>query len=581
MQLVDALVTSLRDWNLRYLFGVSGANIEHVHDAVYRLGGPEFQSVFTKSEIGAAFMADCRSRVHKTLGVCCATSGGGMMNLAVGVAEAHNDSVPLLAIVGQPPTGLEGNGAFQDSSGLGRSVDGVEFWRSISKFTAKITEPDEFWKILRLAVTTALSGRPGPAVLLIPRDMYEQDVPPMPVDWPLDLAEVQHSKPADEQQVHQLYDALSAARSPALLLGTGVLRSPRSEAVIRLAQTLGIPVTTTLHAKGAFPNDDLLYRGTVGVAGEPSAHEYLNEEADLIVAVGTGLSIMTRHPIAAGLTSERLIVVNAELNDFIRHRQPRLAITADAGQVCQRLLQHAEREQVAPRFCEPLPRRRFVPVLAPELADGKEQQNTGPAGPNDTLLQSEAIETLEEFLPRGGHLLFDAGNCAAAALHYLRVPKGATSTIALGMGGMGYAIAGAVGAQLGSSAESRTIVVCGDGAFLMQGMEVHTAVDLGLPILFVVFNNGMHGMCVTRQQLFFDGRIEKSCLDFFLVSAILFLVSRTRSPDPDPRAPAERCSSSTTAFRRVPACWSCVSPDKSYRHSLPSCRRMHPRIRRE
>jgi acetolactate synthase-1/2/3 large subunit len=117
---------------------------------------------------------------------------------------------------------------------------------------------------------------------------------------------------------------------------------------------------------------------------------------------------------------------------------------------------------------------------------------------------------LQPYLPARGHVLFDAGNCSAAALHYLRIPASVSATIALGMGGMGYAIAGAVGAQLGFPAGSRTMVFCGDGAFLMLGPEVHTAVDQQLPILFVVFNNGMHGMCVTRQQLYFDGRIECS-----------------------------------------------------------------------
>src|SRR5262249_45747114 len=116
----------------------------------------------------------------------------------------------------------------------------------------------------------------------------------------------------------------------------------------------------------------------------------------------------------------------------------------------------------------------------------------------------------QPFLPTSGHVLFDAGNCAAAALHCLRIPANVSATIALGMGGMGYAIAAAIGAQMGSPRGSRTMVFCGDGAFLMLGAEGNTSVHYQLPILFVVFNNGMHGMCVTRQQLFFDGRIESS-----------------------------------------------------------------------
>ena len=158
MKLADALVTTLRDWGLGYLFGVSGANIEHLHDAVHRLGGERFRSVCAKSEVGAAFMADCRARVHRTLGVCCCTSGGGMMNLAVGVAEAFAESVPVLAIVGQPPTRLEGRGAFQDSSGIGRSVNAAGLWAAISKYQARITEPGQFWRCLDCAVTAAMSN---------------------------------------------------------------------------------------------------------------------------------------------------------------------------------------------------------------------------------------------------------------------------------------------------------------------------------------------------------------------------------------------------------------------------------------
>jgi acetolactate synthase-1/2/3 large subunit len=115
---------------------------------------------------------------------------------------------------------------------------------------------------------------------------------------------------------------------------------------------------------------------------------------------------------------------------------------------------------------------------------------------------------LEPHLPAGGHIVLDAGNCAAAALHLTDVPAGASSTIALGMGAMGYAIPGGVGAAIGSPEGTRTVVCAGDGAFLMLGFEIHVAVDLGLPVLFVVFNNGMHGMCATRQQVFFDSRIE-------------------------------------------------------------------------
>jgi acetolactate synthase-1/2/3 large subunit len=503
MKLAEALVTTLRDWGLEYLFGVSGANIEHLHDAVHRLGGDRFRSVCAKSEVGAAFMADCRARVHRTLGVCCSTSGGGMMNLAVGVAEAFAESVPLLAIVGQPPTKLEGRGAFQDSSGIGRSVNADGLWAAISKYQARITDPAQFWHCLDSAVTAAMSGRPGPAVLLIPRDLFDRDVGPRPCWMPDRLPDLNGLWDAPAHAVLELFNAICAAEAPVLLLGSGVERCSNPGAVVEFARRLGIQTATTLASKGAFPNDDPLYLGTVGVCGEPSAHRLLKEQADLIVAVGTGLNVMTTAPIQQALHPQRLAVVNIDMGEVSRIMQPSLFVEADAGVVFSRLNQLADQAHVVPEAPAPVPVTRYTPRLAPNLSLDRSQES-------GDLLQSQALKVLQPYLPTSGHVLFDAGNCAAASLHYLRIPAGVSATVALGMGGMGYAIAGAIGAQMGSSRGSRTMVFCGDGAFLMLGTEVHTAVDYQLPILFVVFNNGMHGMCVTRQQLFFGGRIEST-----------------------------------------------------------------------
>jgi acetolactate synthase-1/2/3 large subunit len=191
------------------------------------------------------------------------------------------------------------------------------------------------------------------------------------------------------------------------------------------------------------------------------------------------------------------------MGEVSRIMPPSLFVEADAGVVFSRLNQLADQARVVPKAPAPVPVIRYTPRLAPDLSRDSSQES-------GNLRQSQALKMLQRFLPTSGHVLFDAGNCAAAALHYLRIPAGVSATVALGMGGMGYAIAGAVGAQMGALRGSRSMVFCGDGAFLMLGTEVHTAVDYRLPILFVVFNNGMHGMCVTRQQLFFGGRIEST-----------------------------------------------------------------------
>ena len=499
MRLADALVTVLRDLDTRFVFGVSGANIEHIHDAVERLGHGRLTSVLAKREDGAAFMADARARIHRTLGVCCSTSGGGMVNLVAGLAESYAESVPVLALVGQPPTALDGKGSFQDSSGIGRTVDALPMLGAVTKKTVRITDADSFWPCLRDAVSTALSGRKGPVALLIPRDSHELEVGEPPANWADDISAFIDPGPVNEAATHTLFERLSEARSPVLLLGHGVRRSCAPEAVRLFAERTRVPVVTTMGARGEFPNDNPLYLGVVGEGGHPSAAAYV-ERSDFVVLVGTGLSTMTRRALR-GWDPSKAAAVNVDLGQLTRSSAADLLVRGDAGRVFQLLEQLREVSPFTAPVVDGYTMTRFLPRRAVPLP--------GHVAPPDqnVLVQSEAVQLLQERLPSGGHLLYDAGNCSIASMHYGSVTPGSTSTIALGMGGMGYSIAGAIGAQLGSSEATRTVVFCGDGAFLMSGLEIHTAVELGLPILYIVFNNGMHGMCATRQQQYFDSRI--------------------------------------------------------------------------
>lgn len=504
MKLSDALAQALISLDVRYVFGVSGANIEHLHDAIHRLGNGKLQSVMAKSEDGAAFMADCRARVHRTLGVCCSTSGGGMINLIAGIAESYAESVPVLALVGQPPSALEGRGAFQDSSGIGRTVDAMKLWGAVAKYVARISNSDDFWYHLTEAVKAALSGRPGPAVLMFPRNIYEQEVEPCSENWADELRNLIRPRAVTVDMIRPLFEAIRQAKNPVLILGHGVRRCSEPQAVVNFARAVDLPVVTTLSGRGEFPNDDPLYLGTLGVAGHPSAHTYLKEQADLLIVVGAGLNIMTRQPLTSVLADKKIAVVNVDVGELTRIISPGLVVEADAGMAFKALLELLKQKPFNVQPLQGYVPQIFKPLLAPPiLLDDRIQR-----ADEQPLLQSKAIAIVQDFLSESGHVLYDAGNCAAAALHMTRVPSGSSSTIALGMGGMGYAIAGAIGAQLGSPRGTRTVVFAGDGAFLMTGLEIHTAVDLGLPILFVVFNNNMHGMCVTRQQLFFESRFE-------------------------------------------------------------------------
>ncbi|MES2503781.1 MAG: thiamine pyrophosphate-binding protein [Myxococcota bacterium] len=497
MKICDAIVTCLKEFGVEFIFGVSGANIEHIHDSINRLGEGKLVSIMAKHESGAAFMADAHARVHNRLGVCCATSGGGMLNLLVGVAESYMESVPVLALVGQAPIGLEGKGAFQDSSGLEHSVMGEQLWGAVAKYMAKITQAKDFWSEFLECLEAAVSGRPGPAVLLIPRDVFELEVEAPPPDWLQKLrARIVPAEP-NEAEIELIATRLRAAKKPVLILGQGIHFSRRQEAVTQFALETGIPVATTMSSIGEYPNQAENYLGMIGMAGHPSVHRYIQQEADLILVVASGLSVLNRGPLGPVIDSDKTVFINLDSSSIKRSFPKAQFVSAEAGDFFAKLLKQSHDL----KWSMPASYRRqcYKAVLS---------KNSDSHNWDGNLLQSQAIGALQSILPTHGHVLFDAGNCAAAAMHYSVIPWKTTATIALGMGGMGYSVGGSIGAQLGSVSDSRTVVFLGDGAFLMVGLEIHTAVALKLPILYVVFNNNQHGMCVTRQQLYFEGRLE-------------------------------------------------------------------------
>ena len=491
----DALVCTLREYGVRYVFGVSGANIEHIHDALFRHGREKLQSVLCKSEVGAAFMADGYARQSGGLGVCCATSGGGAMNLAVGIAEARASGVPVLALVGCPPDTLTGRGAFQEAEGGRHQVDGEMMWRAVAK-SVVVLRAENFWCSLRSILVDMLSGHPGPGALLIARDTMDQPVPPCPAGdergFILQIAEeVQSVQVGSELPPAEFRQAWHGAKRPVIIVGAGMAHCPW---LVEWAEREAVPVATTLEAPSVFPQTHPQFLGMVGVAGHASCHDYI-ESSDCILVLGSSLDSMSRAPIENTLADKPVWVVHTNLQTVPDWPglEPIEACPkrwlAGGSQTAGRPDRASTRQWTEPRSFE----RQIV-------------RGSGRPGVAE-LGNTEAADMLQPHLDRFDVVMFDAGNCTATAAHQMRFPAGTRSQFALGMGGMGYAVCAGIGAQL-ARPDLRTMVMCGDGAMLMVGTELHTAIELGLPILWVVFNDSQHGMCTTRQRSFFDGRIH-------------------------------------------------------------------------
>lgn len=503
----EGLVAILNALHARYVFGVSGANIEHLHDAIFRLGGSALRSVLCKSEVGAAFMADSYARHGQPFGVCCATSGGGAMNLAVGIAESRASGIPVLGIVGCPPRSLLGNGAFQDACGGRHQVDSVGLWRAVSKHVVVLTA-ECFWDDIAEALNLMVDGHPGPAVVLLHRDVAEQTIAPCPPGWLSHLSVVPKRVGVDASNIElragvdhiteQYRDRLLKARRPLLIVGPSLTHC---EALIQFVERHQIPVATTLEATAAFPQQHPNYVGVVGVAGHPSAHDYAIN-ADFILVLGNGLDVMTRAPIAHALQTIPILVVHTN-TDSVPEFEALQALSTSAVGWMQRLEHDTRCLPTKPRTSDGA---QWLKPCAHEIRWAQSEQGCDETE-SEQLSNTLAIRSLSAFTEYFDQILMDAGNCAATAAHQFFLPAQVSSMIALGMGGMGYAVCGAIGAQL-AQPQRFTLALVGDGAMLMLGSELHTAIELGLPVLWVVFNDSQHGMCTTRQRVFFDGRVN-------------------------------------------------------------------------
>ncbi|WP_406267941.1 thiamine pyrophosphate-binding protein [Nocardia sp. NBC_00881] len=482
-RVVDYLVRAVSALGVRHIFGVDGANIEDLYDAIFEASG-DLTGVVAKHEFSAATMADGYARSTGGIGVVAATSGGGAMNLVAGLAESFASRVPVLALVGQPPTALEGNGAFQDTSGRAGTIDAVRLFGAISTYCARVETGADLPDQVARAVGAARRG--GPAVLLLPKDVQQEDIGDVP---PLRLPAENYRQ--DKAGLAEVRAALTAARRTGkivIIAGDQVARDNAREALARLATVLDAAVGVTPDAKDTYDNTDPGFRGVAGTMGHPELIVAVRSAA-LCLLVGTQLPVTARSALdgldgtlaSIGVAPPYPPAIHATSTDLSRTLSD-LADELDTGATA------SERDHAAPPP---------TPLRVPE--------SSGPG-----LRYRDLVETIDAALPDGTDVFADAGNTGASVVHHLRVPRGGRFTVALGMGGMGYAFGAGIGSAFArhrtASGVRRTVVIAGDGAFFMHGMEVHTAIEHALPITFIVLNNNAHGMCVTREQLYYRDR---------------------------------------------------------------------------
>ncbi|MEQ4618856.1 MAG: thiamine pyrophosphate-binding protein [Corticimicrobacter sp.] len=495
---VEVVVQAIERLGVGHVFGISGGPIVPL---VAQFDDSNIQLILAKHEQGAAMMADGYARVSRSLGVCFATSGPGATNALTAIAAAQADSIPVLLLTGQVSQKTFGKGALQEGSGLQRSADLVQIFRSVTNYSAMIPCAEQTMHILRSALRHALYARRGAAHINLPANLLR-----LPAGnesaIALDSAMRGNLVPSDHALMRAA-EHISTAQRPVILAGHGVNLSGAWEPLQALAEALGAPVATTLKGKGAFPEDHALAVGVFGFSVSPVADDLLlGDMPDLLLIVGSSLGEFQTHSWEPALTENRICIqIDIDAMEIGKNYTVDAGLVGDAGITLSRLLSViSQRHRKVSSWVS----------TAQDHPDAIQLQN------NDPVLKPQAVVAcLSERLSREAILFVDAGNCMSWSGQYYRAVSPGDFHMGIGMGAMGHSIPAAIGGKI--AAPHRPVVaLVGDAAFMMTGTEIHTAVEYGIAVIWVVLNNCGHGMVYNGEALLygkpvfslFDQRID-------------------------------------------------------------------------
>ncbi len=484
-----AVVELLKAEQVRYIFGIVGATFLDVLDALYDDRSVEYVNV--RHEQGAAFMADGLARVTGLPGVCLVTSGPGAMNLLTGVAAAHVAHSPVVVLVGGIAVEHYHRDAFQE-------FDLVGMFRPVTKLALQVTQPHRIPELLRAALRTAMSGRRGPVLVEIPRDVLNDTVR-VPATLPPPNYRSTHPPVPHPDAIREAARLLRHAERPLLLAGGGVNWAGANDLVVRLSEECSIPTITAYGRNDAVPNTHPLYVGPLGRAGAPEAAAACRR-ADLILAVGSRLAQFTTHFDDRYVRPGTPIVqIDVEGRDIGRYYPVAVGIQADAREACQALLDAVSAGGA-------LPIREAWRREAEALRAQRQARLAAEAGLDASPMKPQRVYAeLRRALPPDTIVALDAGAAPAYGYDRLQFTGPRTFLTPLDLGGLGFAFPAALGAKLGRP-DAPVLAIHGDGGFLMNAQEIETAVRHGINVVTLVMNNNCWGSEKAYQRAFYGAR---------------------------------------------------------------------------
>lgn len=472
------VVKALQEENVDILFNYPGAATIDIMDELYKQD--QVKVILPRHEQALAHAADGYARSTGKVGVCMVTSGPGATNLVTGIATAYSDSVPMVCITGQVDLALMGNDAFQE-------VDTVGIVRNVSKYAVTVRDRKDLGRILKEAFYIARTGRPGPVVVDIPKNIQKA----MGSDVYPDEVNIRGYKPNTTVHIGQVKKACSViakAKRPLFLLGGGISISGANELMTQLVDKTGIPVVTTLMGKGAISSRHPLYLGNVGIHGGYSPNVAITD-CDVMISIGTRFNDRITGKLSTFAKNCKIVHIDVDAASISKNIKVDIPIVADAKLAIEALLEYIEPHDLGD--------------WPAQLQQLKEERPVTQAG-EEGLTPQNIIDYINNHYDRPV-VTTDVGQNQLWTTQFLEIEGNHQLLTSGGLGTMGYGFPAAIGAQFGNPTK-RVFAICGDGGVQMNIQEFATAMHYHLPVTLVVINNGYLGNVRQWQQLFYDKR---------------------------------------------------------------------------
>ena len=491
----QSLIQALESSGVDTVFGIPGGAILPAYDPM--MDSKKVRHILVRHEQGAGHAAEGYAQVTGRVGVCMATSGPGATNLVTPIADAHMDSVPMVAITGQVPSNAIGTDAFQEAD-----IRGITF--PITKHNYLVTNADDIPRAIAEAFHLALSGRPGPVLVDISKDALNAKTT---FNWPpvMNLPGYHPTTKPNSKRVKEAAERIIAAKKPVLYVGGGVIKSHASKELLQLAELTQIPVVTTLMARGAFPDSHPQHLGMPGMHGSVAAVGSL-QQSDLLIALGTRFDDRVTGQLSSFAPEADVIHVDIDPAEIGKNRFAHVPIVGDAKETIIELIAALKGEHKAGRIGNYEDWWANLNRLRTEYPLGYDHPVDGSLSPQYVIERIGAISGPEAVYAAG------VGQHQMWAAQFVKYENPGTWLNSGGLGTMGYAIPAAMGAKVG--APDKTVwAIDGDGCFQMTNQELATCTLNDIPIKVGLINNNALGMVRQWQSLFYNNRYSNTDLN--------------------------------------------------------------------